>query len=34
MKIVQEHEEIYCNKRKSFTRNQVILGGIPIYVDE
>ena len=32
--IRQSSEQVYANKRKSYTRNQIILGGIPIFVDE
>ena len=28
------NDAIYGNKRNSFTKNQIVLGGIPIYVDE
>ena len=28
------HEKIYGNQRQSFTKNQIILGGVPIFVDE
>lgn len=29
-----KNDKIYDNKRQSYTRNQIICGGIPIYVDE
>ncbi len=32
--VIKTSEEIYGNKRKSYTKNQVVLGGVPIYVDE
>jgi len=28
-----EHEKVYANARRSFTKNQIYLGGVPIYVD-
>ncbi|TNV73154.1 hypothetical protein FGO68_gene3763 [Halteria grandinella] len=28
------NEQVYANKRYSYTKNQIILGGVPIYVDE
>ena len=33
-KVTAINESVYGNKRHSFTKNQVILGGIPIFVDE
>jgi hypothetical protein len=29
----EQNEKLYGNKRQSYTKNQIILGGIPIYVD-
>ena len=31
--VVKEHEQIYKNQRKSFTKNCIILGGVPLYVE-
>eukprot|EP00347_Sterkiella_histriomuscorum_P019886 403339935 len=32
--IRKNHEKIYANSRRSYTKNQIILGGVPIYVDD
>ncbi len=32
-RIKNRHEQVYRNSRKSYTKNQIWLGGIPIYVD-
>lgn len=33
-KVTAANEAVYGNKRHSYTKNQVVLGGIPIFVDE
>ena len=32
--IKKRNEKVYANQRRSYTKNQVFLGGVPIYVDD